>query len=76
VEQDENFTFLLIISTAAFAGGFDIISNDGKSGHGYYDEQSGTYDIYYNNGTYVHGHMTPSGHFWQVDNKNNVSTVC
>jgi len=55
--------FLLLISTTVFAGSFDITSNNGRSGHGYYDEQSGTYDIYYNDGQYVHGHINSNGYF-------------
>lgn len=66
------FLFLLV-STAAFAGSFDIISNTGRSGHGYYDEQSGTYDIYYSDGQYVHGHINSGGYFQQMDNRNDTS---
>jgi len=66
--------FLLLISTTVFAGNFDIISNNGRSGHGYYDEQSGTYDIYYNDGQYVHGHINSNGYFYQIDNRGGAST--
>ena len=66
--------FLLLISVTAFAGSFDIVTNDGRTGHGYYDEQSGTYDIYYSDGQYIHGHINSSGYFRQTDNRGNIST--
>ena len=72
MKEIRSLLIVFLLPSIVFAGGFNIISN-GKSGWGHYDEQSGNYYIYYEDGSYIDGHISPSGHFRQMDNRNNVS---